>query len=117
MPGSRQYSELLVNRKENDTTIFGKSYGLQGRALKTKVINKIQEIESNGGTFEEIYPLMAGKRVKEAWETGDVDRAPLMVGQSVGLINDIPTCQELLETMVREAEETFSKTSGLVQPD
>jgi nitronate monooxygenase len=36
--------------------------------------------------------------------TGDVDLAPLMVGQSIGLINDIPTCQELLDKMVSDAK-------------
>ncbi len=104
----------LVKRQENDTTIFGKSYGLQGRALKTDVITQIQDLEKNGGTLEDIIPLMTGQRIKEAWETGDVQHAPLMVGQSIGFINDIPTCKELLETMVKEAEETFKKASSVV---
>jgi len=41
--------------------------------------------------------------MKEAVNTGDVDSALLMVGQSIGLINDIPTCQELLDKMVSDA--------------
>jgi NAD(P)H-dependent flavin oxidoreductase YrpB (nitropropane dioxygenase family) len=31
-----------------------------------------------------------------------------MVGQSVGLVRDIPSCAELLERMTREAEERVS---------
>jgi NADH:quinone reductase (non-electrogenic) len=34
----------------------------------------------------------------------------------VGLIKDIPTCKELLETMEREAEEVIAGLSKLVKP-
>lgn len=104
----------LVERQENATTIFGRSFGLQGRALKTEVITKIQDLEKNGGTLEDIIPLMAGEKIKEAWDTGDVNHAPLMVGQSIGFIKDIPSCEELLETMAKEAEETFARASAVV---
>jgi NADH:quinone reductase (non-electrogenic) len=104
----------LVKRQEFDTTIFGKSYGLQGRALKNEIVNKIKEIESTGGSLEQIIPLMAGERIREVWETGNVENAPLMVGQSIGLINDVPTCQELLERMSREAEATLRQASALI---
>ena len=93
----------LVRRQENETVIYGKSLGLQGRGLKTKVLEEVCAIEKRGGGFAELIPLLSGQRVKEAWETGDVDYAPLMVGQSIGFINDIPTCRELLERMGREA--------------
>jgi NAD(P)H-dependent flavin oxidoreductase YrpB (nitropropane dioxygenase family) len=36
-----------------------------------------------------------------------------MVGQSIGLINDIPTCKELLDRMEREAVEILGKTSRM----
>lgn len=104
----------LVARQENDTTIFGKSFGLQGRALNTEVIREICKIENNGGTLEDIIPLMSGLRIKEAWESGNVDYAPLMVGQSVGLINDIPSCSELLSTMAREASEILDQARQAV---
>ncbi len=45
---------------------------------------------------------------------GGVDNAPLMVGQSIGLINDIPSCQDLLDTMTKEAVETLNKSHGLI---
>lgn len=105
----------LVNREEQDTTLFGKSLHLQGRALKNKVLEQILEIENRGGSFEELYPLMAGERMKDAWEDGDVDIAPMMVGQSIGLIHDVPTCKELLDRMMEEAEDQLAKISARVQ--
>ncbi len=105
----------LLKRQEYETKIFGKSIGLQGRALKSKVIDEVCAIEERGGGFEELIPLLSGQRIKDAWEKGDVDYAPLMVGQSIGLIHDIPTCRELLDRMAREAVEHLAKASQRVQ--
>ena len=65
---------------------------------------------SRRGTFEDVLPFMVGERSKEAWQTGDVDMAPLAVGQSIGLINDVPTCAELLDGMVKQAEEILERS-------
>ena len=105
----------LLRRQEYETKIFGKSIGLQGRALKSKVIDEVCTIEERGGGLEELIPLLSGQRIKDAWEKGDVDYAPLMVGQSIGLIHDIPTCRELLDRMAREAVEHLAKASQWVQ--
>ncbi len=103
----------LIRRQEFDTVIYGKSIGLQGRGLKSKVLEEVLAIEARHGGFEELIPLLSGQKVKEAWETGDVDYAPLMVGQSIGLINDIPTCAELMERMAAEAKEHSARAAKL----
>jgi nitronate monooxygenase len=103
----------LIRRQEMDTVIYGKSIGLQGRGLKSKVIEEVLAIEARNGGFEELIPLLSGQKVKQAWETGDVNYAPLMVGQSIGLINDIPTCAELMERMAAEAKELSARAAKL----
>lgn len=102
----------LVSRQENDTTLICKTVNLQARALKNRNTQKIMEVEQRGGGFEEILPLISGKRILDTWENGDVDSAPMMVGQSIGLIHDIPTCKELLDRMAREAEDRISFVYG-----
>ena len=104
----------LLRRQEFETILFGKSIGLQGRALKNKVIEEILFIESKGGGLKELIPLMGGDRVKEAWEGGNVESAPLMVGQSVGLIKEVFSCRELLEAMAREAAACLRKANQMV---
>src|SRR5208337_1040074 len=69
----------LIRRQEFETMLFGKSIGLQGRALKSKVIEEIIAIEARGGGLRELIPLLSGDRIQEAWEKGNVDYAPLMV--------------------------------------
>jgi NADH:quinone reductase (non-electrogenic) len=94
----------LVARQEHHTTLICKSIELQGRALKNDLVEKILEVENRKGGLTEIIPLMSGERTKAAWMTGEVDCAPMMVGQSIGLIHDIPSCAELLERMMADAE-------------
>jgi nitronate monooxygenase len=105
----------LIRRQENETVIYGKSLGLQGRGLKTKVLEEVCAIEKRGGGFDELIPLLSGQKVKQAWETGDVDYAPLMVGQSIGFIRDIPTCGELLDRMAAEAVVCMEKAKKMIQ--
>ena len=40
------------------------------------------------------------------------DRAAMYVGQSIGLIHAIPTCEDLLSKMVQEAEEQINKVQN-----
>ena len=98
----------LVNRQEQDTTLICKSIHLQGRALRNETVECILETEAKGGGLDEIIPLVSGERVLKAWETGDVNAAPMMVGQSIGLIHSVPTCAELIKDMMQEAVERVS---------
>ncbi len=103
----------LIRRQENETTLICKSIGLQGRAIKNKVVEDVLAVEAKGGGLAELIPLIAGKRVKEAWETGNVDLAPMMMGQSVGLVKDIPTCKELIQRMASEAKVEIERVRKL----
>ncbi|MBC8511859.1 MAG: nitronate monooxygenase [Dehalococcoidia bacterium] len=107
--------EELVRRQENDTTLICKTIDLQMRALRNELVSNVLEVEARHGSIEEIIPLMSGERSQKAWENGDVDGAPLAVGQSIGLIKEIVSCRELLDTIVREAEETLANVQRRLQ--
>jgi NADH:quinone reductase (non-electrogenic) len=103
----------VIRRQEQETTLICKSIGLQGRAIKNKLAEEVLCIEAEHGGLEKLIPLMSGQRVKEAWETGNVDIAPMMMGQSVGLVKDVPTCRELVTRMVAEAKAEIARVSKL----
>ncbi|HVN70937.1 MAG TPA: nitronate monooxygenase [Desulfomonilia bacterium] len=105
----------LVRRQENETTLICKSIGLQGRALKNKIICEVLTAEEKGLGLEAIIPLIAGQRIKKAWEKGDVEDAPLMVGQSIGHIHDVISCKELLKRMQDDAVAQLRKASDLIR--
>ncbi|MCE5210316.1 MAG: nitronate monooxygenase [Deltaproteobacteria bacterium] len=103
----------LIKRQEYETALICKSIGLQGRAIKNKIVEQVLAVEAKGGGLEQLIPLIAGQRVKEAWEFGDVDSAPMMMGQSVGLVKDIPTCKELMERIVAEAKADIERVENI----
>ena len=61
------------------------------------------ENRPGGATFADIQPLVAGARGRAALERGEVDAGLVWASQAMGLIDDIPTCAELLERMVTES--------------
>eukprot|EP00439_Symbiodinium_sp_Y106_P079188 s855_g17.t3 len=67
----------------------------------------VQKIESEKpGDFFAIAHLVKGENYRKSFqETGDAESSVWSCGQSIGLIKDIPTCQELLDRMVVEAED------------
>lgn len=106
----------LVDRTETDTVIFGgKALGMQGRALKNGLIEKVLAIEEKGGGLEELFPLISGQRIKDAWTNGEVDDAPFMVGQCIGHIHEIMSCRQVLETMCADARKHLSQAGALFQ--
>ncbi len=104
----------LVKRQEMDTTLIDKKFNLQGRALKNELVEQILELEAKDHVeFADVFPLITGQRVKQAWIDGNVANAAFMVGQSLGLIKEVVSCQELLDNMVLEAETALQRAAGL----
>lgn len=103
----------IIKRQENDTTLICKSINLQGRAIKNKIVGEILEAEKKGANIMELAPLITGERCRTAWETGDVDVAPMMMGQSLGRINDIKSCKDVIEDMVAQAKKEIERVRGL----
>lgn len=107
-PAHPRIKEELVRRQENETALICKTINLQQRTLINELARKVFEVEARQGGLEELMPLISGERAKKAWESGDVDDAAFAVGQSIGLIRDIVSCQELLDRMVKEAEKVLA---------
>lgn len=105
----------LIKRQEYDTTLIDKTLKLQGRALKNALVDEILDLESRGATLEEIFSLITGERVKKAWLTGEVEEAAFMVGQTIGLIKNVVSCQQLLDSMVSEAEAALMRAQKAFQ--
>jgi NAD(P)H-dependent flavin oxidoreductase YrpB (nitropropane dioxygenase family) len=102
----------LIRRQENETVLYGNSIGLQGRALANETMMKVLEIEARQGGIDEILPLIAGTHGDEIWDQGNMNIGSINVGQSIGLIQDVVSCQELLDRIVTEAEEILGRVKS-----
>lgn len=99
----------LIAAAETDTKLIFRAFRNTGRVLKTSVSEQVAALESRPGgcDFSEIQPLVAGNRGRQALETGDMEAGLVWASQVVGLVDDIPTCAELVDRMVRECREAL----------
>jgi NADH:quinone reductase (non-electrogenic) len=75
------------------------------RVARNSISQQVVAIERRGGAkFEDVKELVAGTRGAQVYDSGDTDLGIWSAGQTQGLIHDIPTCKELVERIVGEAE-------------
>ena len=97
--------QLIVDNDERATNLIFRKFKNTGRVAKTSVSDKVVEISAQPeSVFEDIRPLVSGAKGREALQTGDIDVGLVWAGQIQGLIHDIPTCEELISRIVRDAE-------------
>lgn len=101
--------EWMITATEADTALIQKSIGSQSRVAKNAVALQVMEAEASGATLEELIPLISGARAKRVYHDGEVDGGVWSCGQSVGLIHHVPTVQELIEDIVRQARKAAAR--------
>jgi nitronate monooxygenase len=103
-PIHRAIKERLTTANEADTRLILRTLRNSGRVLLNQTSTAVlaQEHRPGGATFADVQPLVAGARGRAALASGDADGGLVWAGQCVGLIDDIPTCAELLDRMGSE---------------
>lgn len=102
--------QALTEASERHTQLIFRTLHNTGRVLKNAISDEVVATERREGgcEFADIRHLVAGARGRAALEQGDVEAGLLWAGQVVGLIDDIPTCQQLIDRMVAECHERLS---------
>jgi nitronate monooxygenase len=96
--------QWLLQARETDTLIIERSIKNAARVMKTDFSQRVLETEEKGAILEELLPLISGDRSKRSYISGNVNDAVIACGQVVGLIHDIPSVKELIESIINEAE-------------
>ena len=106
-PVHQNVKEALVAASELDTKLIMRPLRNTERVLANDAVNKILEKEKALGDEIQITDIMdevAGVYPKIMQE-GTMDAGAWSCGMVAGLIHDIPTCKELVERIVSDAEE------------
>lgn len=117
-PVHMNIKEQIVKAQETDTTLLLRRWRNTSRLYKNKVAEEALKIEreSKTGEFAEVAALVSGKRGKEVFVNGDPEFGVWTTGPVMGLIHDIPTCDELVKRIEREAETALREKLALVVP-
>jgi len=96
----------LVERTEEDTAITDNFTGVRCRVIRNRFVEDLVEMTNNNADPWEIMKSGVGK-IRKAYVEGDIEGGSLVFGQVCGLIQEIPTCQKLIDTIIREAQEAM----------
>ena len=107
----------IVNATELDTRLVMRPLRNTERVLKNTAVKRLLEKEKTLGadlTFEDIEDEVAGVYPKIMID-GDMEAGAWSCGMVAGLIDDIPTCRELIDRIMAEAEDIIGRRlAGLV---
>ena len=103
-PVHESLKQALRQACERDTNLIFRTMNNTARVLKNAVSDEVVAMERRPGgcRFEDVRHLVAGIRGRDSWERGEVNGGVLTAGMVIGLIDDIPTCAELIERMTRD---------------
>jgi nitronate monooxygenase len=108
--------QAMVERGERDTNLIFRTLRNTGRVMKNAVSEEVVAMERRPGgvEFKDIHPLVAGARGRAALESGDPDGGLVWASQVLGLIDDIPTCAELIERIMADCRAHLQRSAGWV---
>jgi nitronate monooxygenase len=97
----------IVAATELDTRLIMRPLRNTERVLRNAAVDRLLEKERTLGPalkFEDVFGEVAGVYPRVMGE-GDLDAGAWSCGMVVGLIDDVPTCQELIERIMTQAED------------
>jgi nitronate monooxygenase len=101
------YKKRLLESDSGDTTVTDTLSGLWARALANRFTREYTE-----SGVPVLPPLVQRAAASDvfiaALKQGDPDYYPMMAGQSVGLVRDLPGAGEVVATVIREARAVLS---------
>jgi len=117
-PVHEKVKQAIVAAGELDTRLVMRPIRNTERVLNNAAVEQLLEIERAKGpavTIMDIAHLVGGVYPKVMGE-GELDAGAWSCGMVAGLIHDIPTCQQLIDRIMSEAETLITRRlAGLLQ--
>ncbi len=101
----------IVTQSERDTLMINRTLRNTSRVAKNAISEEVLRIQQDTSkTIEDVRELVAGVRGRaNVLKAGDLDGGIWTVGQSQGLIHDIPSCADLVKNIMTQAEGLIAK--------
>ena len=110
-PVHQNVKDAIVAASELDTRLVMRPLRNTERVLNNSAVERLLEIEKEKGAdlqFTDVIEQVAGVYPKIMLE-GTMDAGAWSCGMVAGLINDIPTCQELIDRIMAEADQIINQ--------
>ncbi|MGB3469210.1 MAG: nitronate monooxygenase family protein [Erythrobacter sp.] len=107
--------KAIVEASELDTRLVMRPLRNTERVLHNEAVDRLLEKEKELGdaiTIQDILPEVAGVYPSIMME-GEMDKGAWSCGMVAGLINDIPTCKELIDGIMSEADAILARMNAM----
>ena len=91
--------EAIIKATDTDSIVTGFTKGHGVRGLKNKFTKRYLEIELSCGDREEMSRMSKGT-AKAAAIDGDIETGLVQVGQSLGQLNHIMSCKDIIKELI-----------------
>jgi nitronate monooxygenase len=113
-PIHENVKQAIVANDERQTDLVYRKFHNTARVARNKISQEILEISARpDSTFEDIAHLASGARARaNVMQDGDIDGGIWTASMAQGLVHDIPTTKELVDTIIADAEAIISERLG-----
>lgn len=102
----------IVEADELQTRLIMRGLRNTERVLKNAAVDEIIRIEAlkgDGLDISDIRHLVTGVQGRKVLQEGEMDAAAWSCGMVAGLIHDIPSCEELIQRIMNDADSIIRK--------
>ncbi|MCY1403725.1 Nitronate monooxygenase [compost metagenome] len=107
--------QRLLAASERDTLLIKRTLGHTARFFSNAVTQEIVELERQleRATYDDLKHLLSGARGHLALQSGNTDDGLICASQVIGLIDDLPTCAELVARIVADCRAALTRSLGV----
>lgn len=103
-PIHENYKQAVLQAKDTDTVVTGRSAGAPVRILKNQMSLQYIKLETQGANKEELETLTLGSLRKAVFD-GDIKHGSVMMGQVAGMCKKKQSVSQILSSMIEEAKQ------------
>ncbi|AXU18157.1 nitronate monooxygenase [Novosphingobium sp. THN1] len=97
--------QAYINNDERGSFLIFRNFKNTARVGRSEVSEEVvRRLSQPDAKFEDVQELVNGRAGKQLLETGDLTKGVFWAGMVQGLIHDIPTCQQLIDRIIGDAE-------------
>ena len=103
------YKQLVVDAKDTDSIVTGRTTGHPCRNVKTKFSKKLASGEMNGTITPDEFEQITLGSLRKAVQDGNLEEGSFLCGAIAGMVKKVQPAKEIVEEMFAEAEKLLNK--------
>jgi len=107
------YKDWMLRSTESDTVVTQRSIKNTHRVLKNEAARKVQEMEARGAPLEEFFTVIKSEIGRKVMEEGEIDVGMALCGLNVGMIHEVVSVKEVIDSIINQAEAIGGRLNSL----